>query len=273
MVNTERIIRDAKQYARERLTDELTRAMIKERLASDEVERQARIALFEQQKPYLETEARKEHHERFQPLQDILDQLRKPVSIIRNEYFPRSPIFVADHYEDGYSEGDDNTYYRALMVLDRNISPGRAQKLFGVYAIAQEPAKKKFINLGTNQDTKYKVGIGLHYIHPDHIMHPDMYPKTSVDYWSKVLLPAAGVKEDFEHITPERDLFAIVQGDKGGIVDFASHYGTAPSLEDVKYDLGQLIPFRPPFKQPIKLQDPRTFYAIEERFIDVLSAI
>lgn len=263
MINPERIRQGAKQSAEQTLANQAAQqGANEERWARERVEQQARFALFEQQKPQLEAQARQEHQARFQPLQEILDQLAEPVRAIRDEYFPGSPVFVADHYEDSYSDGQeryhDNTYYRALMVLDRNALPGTTQRLLGVYAVAQEPARRKFVKFGPYQDTKYDVGVGLHYIHTDILNARDR------DYWGRFLQGATGVREDFEHTTPETDLFDIVQGNEGGRISFASHYDTAPSLRDIKHDIGQPIRFRP--------QDPRTFSAIEARFADVLSS-
>jgi len=261
--NPERIRQGARQSAEKILANQATQqAANEERWARLNVEHQARLTAFEQQRPQLEILARQEHQARFQPLEEILDQLAEPVRAIRDEYFPGSPVFVADHYEDSYSDGakryHDNTYYRALMVLDRNALPGTTQRLLGVYAIAQEPARKKFVMFGPYQDTRYDVGVGLHYIHTDMLNARDR------DYWGRFLQGATGVRGDLEHTTPETDLFDIVQGNKGGTISFASHYGTAPSFRDIKHDIGQPIRFRP--------QNPRTFSAIEARFANVLSS-
>ena len=263
MINSERIRQGAKQSAEQVLANqESQRVANEERWARERIDQQARYATFEQQKPQLEAQARQEHQARFQPLQEILDQLTEPVKAIRDEYFPGSPVVVADHYQDNYWEGPeryhDNSYYRALMLLDRNALPGTTQRLLGVYAMAEEPARRKFVKFGPYQDTRYNVGVGLHYIHTD-ILH-----SKDAQYWGRFLQLATGAGEDLEHITPESDLFDIVQGNEGGRISFASHYGTAPSLRDIKYDIGQPIRFRP--------QDPRTFSAIESRFTDVLAS-
>ena len=262
MISSERIREGARQLAEQILANQPTQqAANEERWARERVESQARLAAFERLRPQLEVRARQEHQARFQRLQEILDQLSEPVRAIRDEYFPGSLVFVADHYEDSYSDGQeryhDNTYYRALMVLDRNALPGTTQRLLGVYAVAQEPARRKFVKFGPYQDTRYYVGVGLHYIHTDILNARDR------DYWGRFLQGATGVREDLEHITPEADLFDVVQGNEGGRIFFISHYGTAPSLRDIKYDIGEPIRFR---------QEPRTFAAIEARFVDVLKS-
>lgn len=262
MISLEIIKQGARQSAEQVLANqEDERVANEERWARERVEYQAITAAFEQQKPQLQEQARQEHQARFQPLQDILNQLVEPVRAIRDEYFPNSPVFVVDHYQDNYWEGPeryhDNSYYRALMVLDRGVIPGTTQRLFGVYAMAEEPARRRFIEFGPYKDTRYNVGIGLHYINTDILNSRDR------DYWGRFLQLATGVREDMESVTPESDLFDIVQGNEGGRISFASHYGTAPSLRDIKYDIGEPVRFR---------QSPGTFAAIEARFTDVLKS-
>ncbi len=60
------------------------------------------------------------------------------------------------------------------MVLDRNTLPGRPESILGVYAIAQEPARRMFMKFGSYQ-TKYDVGVGLH----------DMLNARDRDYWGR----------------------------------------------------------------------------------------
>lgn len=262
MISPERIKQGARRLAEQVLVNqEAERAANEERWARERVEYQARTVAFEQQKPQLQKQAIQEHQARFQPLQDILNQLEEPVRTIRDEYFPNSPVFVVDHYEDNYWEDlercHDNSYYRALMVLDRGVIPGTTQRLLGVYAMAEEPARRRFIRFGPYRNTRYNVGIGLHYINTDIVYSKDR------GYWGRFLQLATGVRGDMENVTPESDLFDIVQENEGGRISFASHYGTAPSLRDIKYDIGEPIRFR---------QYPRTFAAIEARFTDVLKS-
>ncbi|MDP3724082.1 MAG: hypothetical protein Q8R11_00445 [bacterium] len=251
MINIERIKQGARQSAEQVLADqEAVRVANHERWVREDLLSQARNAAFEQQKPRLQEQARQKHQARFQPLQGILNQLAEPLQAIRDEYFPCSPVFVVDHYEDPYQLGQEryyeNSFFRALMVLDRTTIPDKTQRCLGVYAMAEEPKRRKFIKFGPYLDTRYYVGIGFHYTNPE-------------DYWGRKFLQlATGVGEDMENVTPESDLFDIIQG---GRISFASHYGTAPSLSHIKYDIGEPIQFR---------QEPGTFAAIEARFTDVL---
>jgi len=257
MIDVERIRQDARLSAKEVLAnEEAMRADREEREAQERAEHLARTAAFEQQKPQLQEQARQEHQARFQPLQDILDQLVEPIKAIRDTYFPNSPLIVVDHYESPYRERPirHNDYYRALMVLDKNPLPRTPQRLLGVYIMAEESVRRGFIKLGPHKDTRYNVRVGLH----------EPLCSSDREYWERTLKLATRVRKDMENITPESDLFYIEQDYyEGGRIVFASSYCTAPSLKNIAYDIGRPIRFR---------QEPRTFAAIEARFVDVLKS-
>ena len=261
MISPERIAELARQRAQQTFaSQEAERAENEKRRARDQVEHLAHAAAFEQILPHLQEQARQVHQTRFQPLQAMLDTFVEPMKKIRDSYFPGSPVFVADHYE-AYIYSDeperyrDNTYYRALMVLDRNVQPGTDQRLLGVYAIAKEPAGRRFGKFGPYKDTQYSVGIGNHHIYAKNI-HPE-----GAQIWGKLIESATGVTEDLTYITREEDLFEVQQANGGGRILFGNYAAASPSLKDIKGALSEPIRYR---------QDPKMFTAIEERFAAVL---
>jgi len=254
-INVERIRQGARRSAEEAIAhEEAKRAANEKREAQERAEHLARTAAFEQQKPQLQKQARQEHQARFRPLQDILNQLVEPFRAIRDEYFPGSPVFLVDHYQDDWQNTKryQSSYYRALMVLDRTVTRGTKKQLLGVYAVAEEPARRKFIRFGPHIDTRYNVRVGL---------HEPLYLNDR-EYWERTLKLATKVRKDMENITPESDLFHIEQDNERGRIVFASNYSTAPSLGKI-YDIGEPIRFR---------QEPRTFAAIEARLVHVLKS-
>lgn len=248
MISAERLIEEARRAAEQWRAEQTARdAETQARNERQEAEYQTKQAAFEEQKPELANRARQEHQARFQPLQEILDHFVGTLQSIRDEYCPNSPIVVVDQYEGYYDDApirkSDNTYSRALMIID-STSPTH-KEVIAIYAVAIEPAGRKFI-FGPAKDTRFAVAVEHTYFFPE-------------DGGPRFLERAKSVQEDMVCITPDDDLFTVFQDTATGQgkISFRS-FGIAPSISHLKPNM---IPFG---------ADKATFGAIADKLTNIL---
>jgi hypothetical protein len=221
-MDIERMRREAQEFAQFRLEKieeaqavmtarDIAEAGIRSRRAAElDARLEAEEQEFEKLRPQLEEQARKEHQERFRPLQQLLEPFRTPFLEVRDAYFPDSKIAVVDHYDNSYhSDWGQNVYYRGFIASDDGGFTDQGTRLFGVYAVAIDDRNRGEIIYGIDISVSYK-------------------RRT----------PQAAT-QDFQYITPDKDLFTV---DRGQFFFNSSHstpdYSSIRGRERIEYKRG-----------------------------------
>lgn len=133
-----------------------------------------------------------EHEARFRPLQEILDHFKEPFSILRDQYFPRGRIVVADGYNFLYKKDTPNIYHRSLVLFEPDY-----KYAFILDAVAEETNRRKYLLFGPNLGPDFSVVVRKTTTTPQYINQE----------WRPLIGRAKRKKEDFQQIMKQEEIF------------------------------------------------------------------